>query len=66
MKEIFKGAAMKARQRGAFTAYYQDLVNRGLKSELATITLARKISAITLAVWKKGERFDPKKLSQTT
>jgi transposase len=66
MKEIFKGAAMKARVRGPFAAYYQALVGRGLKSELATITLARKISAITLAIWKKGERFDPKKMTQTT
>jgi transposase len=65
MKEIFKGAATKARVHGPFAAYYEGLLARGMKPELATITLARKISATTLAVWKKGERFDPKKLMQT-
>ena len=66
MKEIFKSAATKARVRGPFAAYYAGLMARGMKPELATITLARKIAAITLAVWKKGEAFDPKKLTQTT
>jgi transposase len=66
MKQIFKSAAMKARVRGPFAACYADLLSRGMKSELATITLARKIAAVTLAVWKKGEAFDPKKLMQTT
>lgn len=66
MKEVFKGAAMKARAVGPFAPYCEALLQRGLKSELATIVIARKISATTLAVWKKGERFDPKKLMQTT
>lgn len=66
MKAIFKSAATKARVRGPFAAHYASLLAGGMKPELATITLARKISAITLAVWKKGERFDPKKLTQTT
>ena len=29
---------------------------------MARLTLARKIAAITLTVWKKGENFDAKKL----
>ena len=29
-----------------------------MKPELARLTLARKIAAITLQVWKKGEPFD--------
>lgn len=66
MKEIFKSAAAKARVHGAFARYYASRVGRGMKPELATITLARKISAITLAVWKKGEAFDPKKLMHNT
>ena len=66
MKEIFKSAAIKARVRGPFAAYYSGLTVRGMKQELATITLARKIAAITLAVWKKGERFDSKRLMPTT
>jgi transposase len=66
MKEIFKGAAIRARVGGPFAACYAALIAGGMKQELATITLARKISATTLAVWKKGERFDPKKLIATT
>jgi len=66
MKEIFKGAAIKARVGGPFAACDAALIAGGMKQELATITLARKISAATLAVWKKGERFDPKKLIPKT
>jgi len=66
MKEIFKSAATKARVCGPFAGYYAGLLARGMKQELATVTLARKISAITLAVWKKGEAFDPKKLMPMT
>jgi transposase len=66
MKEIFKGAAMKARVQGPFATYYAGLVARGMKPEIATITLARKISATTLAVWKKGVAFDTKKLMLAT
>jgi len=29
---------------------------------MARLTLARKIAAITLILWKKGERFDPEHL----
>ena len=57
---------MKARVQGPFATYYAGLVARGMKPEIATITLARKISATTLAVWKKGVAFDPKKLMLAT
>jgi hypothetical protein len=36
-----------------------------MKPELARLTLARKIAAITLAVWKKGERFDASNVIQS-
>jgi transposase len=65
MKELFKSVATKARTRAPFQEYFDGLVAGGMKQELATITLARKIAAITLAVWKKGEAFDPKKLKTT-
>jgi len=29
---------------------------------MVRLTLARKIAAITLTLWKKGENFGPKKL----
>jgi hypothetical protein len=34
------------------------------KPHLARLTLARKIAAITLLVWKKGVRFDAEHLKQ--
>jgi hypothetical protein len=30
--------------------------------EMARLTLARKIAAIALTIWKKGDSFDPTKL----
>ena len=59
MKEIFKGAALSASLRaGPFQNFYEGLLARGMKPELARVTLARKIAAITLTLWKKGECFD--------
>ncbi len=48
---------------GPWREFYLTLLNKGMKPTLARLTLARKMAAITLIVWKKGERFDPKKLS---
>ncbi len=47
-----------ARSDGAFRAFYENLLTKGMKPEMARLTLARKIAAITLHVWKKGEAFD--------
>jgi hypothetical protein len=59
MKEIFKSAALSATLRaGPFQDYYSGLLAKGMKPELARVTLARKIAAITLTLWKKGECFD--------
>jgi transposase len=59
MKEIFKSAALSATLRaGPFQDFYVGLLARGMKPELARVTLARKIAAITLTIWKKGECFD--------
>lgn len=62
LKRIFKTAAQTGSTKGPFKSYYQGLLGRGLRPELAQVTLARKIAAITLTLWKKGERFDPEKL----
>lgn len=62
LKRVFKSAATNGTRRGPFKPFYEQLLTHGVKPDLAKLTLARKISAITLAMWKKGERFDPKKL----
>jgi hypothetical protein len=66
MKEVFMGAATGARHREPFQSFVQDLEKRGIRQEMAKLTLARKIAAVTLTIWKKGETFDPKRLSKTT
>ena len=65
LKNIFKGAATRAAATaGPFQNFYEACVARGMKPHLARLTLARKIAAITLLVWKKGERFDAEHLKQ--
>ncbi len=49
---------------GPFQDFYQACLARGMKPHLARLTLARKIAAITLLVWKKGVRFDAEHLKQ--
>jgi transposase len=63
MKEIFKSTATRAScGAGPFYDFYQALLAKGMKPEMARLTLARKIAAITLTLWKRGERFDAQQL----
>ncbi len=64
LKDVFKGAATAAATRaGALQQWYHGLLARGMREELARVTLARKLAAITLHVWKTGERYDPAQLT---
>jgi len=64
VKDVFKGAATAASVRaGALQDWYQGLLSRGMREELARVTLARKLAAITLRLWKRGERYDPTQLT---
>lgn len=58
LKYVFKSAALTASRCEPFKAWYAELLARGLRPELARVTVARKIAATTLAVWKAGESFD--------
>ena len=63
LKGLFKGVATMASERpGPLQNFYQALLANGMKPTMARLTLARKIAAITLILWKKGESFDPEKL----
>ena len=63
LKGLFKAAATTASVRpGPFQDYYQTALAKGMKPTMARLTLARKIAAITLTLWKKGESFDAEKL----
>ena len=64
VKDVFKSAATAASTRsGALQQWYQDLLTHGMREELARVTLARKLAAITLRLWKRGARYDPKQLT---
>ncbi|MGH7470643.1 MAG: transposase [Longimicrobiales bacterium] len=64
LKNVFKSAATAAIVRaGPLRDFYQGMIARGMREELARVTLARKVAAVTLRVWKRGERFDPAKLT---
>ena len=64
LKDIFKGAAMTVIARAPKDPLYDDyerLIEAGTKPNLARLTLARKIAATALAMWKKEERYSPDK-----
>src|SRR5580692_8023170 len=63
MKNMFKSTATTASVReGVWREFYLGLLDKGMRPEMARLTLARKIAAITLKIWKKGERFDAEHL----
>jgi hypothetical protein len=43
---------------GPLRDFNENLLTKGRKPTIARLTLARKIAAITLIVWKKEVRFD--------
>ena len=60
LKSLFKGAATRASVKpGPFQDFYQRSLSKGIKPTMARLTLARKIAAITLTLWKKGARATP-------
>jgi transposase len=61
LKWVFKGAA-KTVSSGAWKLEFEAMIAKGTPKNLARLTFARKIASITLALWKKGERYDNKKL----
>jgi transposase len=64
LKDVFKGAATAATGRpGPLQDFYHAMTARGMREELARVTLTRKFAALTLRLWKKGEHYDPTKLT---
>jgi transposase len=67
LKNLFKGAAVVASTKpGAFEEFYAALLAKGMRPEMARLTLARKIATIVLIVWKRGVRFDVQHLKPQT
>jgi len=62
LKNIFKGAASRAiTMEGPLQEDFQRLTTNGTKPSLAKLTIARKIAAAVLAMWKNNEDYDPDK-----
>jgi transposase len=67
LKDVFKGAATASIGKpGPFQDLYRGMVARGMREDMARITLARKFAAVTLRLWKTGEPYDPAKLTVHT
>lgn len=66
LKTIFKGAAhtvIHQTRSHPLRDAYERITAAGTKPNLAELTIARRIAAITLAIWKSQERFDPARLN---
>ena len=69
LKATFKGAATTVIQQGARVPIYSEyerLLEAGTKPNLAKLTLARKIAAIVLRMWKDEEVYRPDKSKKMT
>jgi transposase len=64
LKDVFKSAATSALSHaGPLQDFYRALVGRGMRPEMARLTLARKLAALTRRLWKRGEAYDPTQLT---
>jgi transposase len=64
LKCVFKGAALTVVQKlpdHPLHQHYQRLVAGGTGPHLARLTLARRIAAVTLAIWKREEDYEVEK-----
>lgn len=64
LKHTFKSASVAALTRpGELRDLYLGMIERGMRPDMARVTLARKFAALTLRIWKTGETYDRTKLS---
>jgi hypothetical protein len=67
LKNLFKGAAVVASSKpGPLQEFYTTLLSKGIRPEMARLTLARKIATIVLIVWKRGVCFEAQHLKPQT
>jgi len=63
LKNVFKMAAQKSARCEPFQNYYEKLLDGGTRPSLAQVSLARKIAAATLSVWKNQTDFNAQRLA---
>jgi transposase len=64
LKAIFKGAATTVISHSGPNVLREDydrLLENGTKPNLAKLTIARKVAAIVLSMWKKEKKYDPRR-----
>ncbi len=67
LKSVFQSAAIQASTtKGPFQDFYQALVAKGMRPEMARLTLARKMATMSWMVWRKGVAFDAEYLKPQT
>ena len=64
LKGVFKSGALEALKDESVKKIYTRLTSKGVRAEMARLTIARKLAAVALAIWKRGEEFDEKKLTR--
>ena len=63
LKYVLKSVAARAcTGAGPIHDFAQTLLDQGMRPEMVRLTVARKIAAIVLVLWKKGVAFDPQYL----
>jgi transposase len=63
LKHVFKGAATTVigQRTNELSQQYARLLANGVKPNLAKLTVARRIAATVLALWKTNQEYDPTK-----
>ena len=59
LKRVYKSAALQGTTHKLLGPIYRALLQKGLDPAMARLTLARRLSSTSLAIWKKEAKFDP-------
>lgn len=62
LKMVFKGAATEAIRKDPMKTIYLRMLAKGIRPEMALLSIARKLATIVLVLWKRGEKFNTAKL----
>jgi transposase len=65
LKWVFKGAAKEAIRKDPVKTLYRIKVAKGIRPEMAMLSIARRLAGITLVLWKRGEKFSTAKMIPT-
>ena len=65
LKNVFMSMSIDAiRREGPFRHMYERMVHdQGMREQMARLTIARKCAAVVLTTWKRGEPYDPAKVT---